>query len=300
MIYLIAASLFFAFSFGLIEEHLTNLDSNFVAWARMLFALLAFLPFATKRSLKAGLTERLLLIGAVQYGCTYIAYIYSFQFLEAHQVALFTIFTPLYVTFISDAYEKRFQVFYMGMALMAVAGAAVIKYSGVTVQEMLTGFILLQIANASFAFGQIEYRRLRRSFTDIMDREIFAMILLGALLVTTLATTVTGGWAGLTAFTGTQFWVLAYLGVVASGVGFFLWNMGAVKTNPGTLAVFNNLKIPVAIAVSIIVFGEETHLGRLIAGSLLMVIAIVMAERQSNHMLRMTQSQETDVAKPAS
>ena len=43
--------------------------------------------------------------------------------------------------------------------------------------------------------------------------------------------------------------VLVYLGIVASGIGFFLWNAGARRSAPGVLAVGNNLKIPLAAAV---------------------------------------------------
>jgi len=45
MIYLLIVSLIWAFSFGLIKGQLTGLDANFVAAARLVVSLAAFLPF---------------------------------------------------------------------------------------------------------------------------------------------------------------------------------------------------------------------------------------------------------------
>jgi drug/metabolite transporter (DMT)-like permease len=72
---------------------------------------------------------------------------------------------------------------------------------------------------------------------------------------------------------------LLYLGALASGIGFFGWNLGARKVNAGTLAVFNNLKIPLAVGVSLTVFGEHTDLPRLIGGATFMLLALYLSER---------------------
>ena len=62
---------------------------------------------------------------------------------------------------------------------------------------------------------------------------------------------------------GGQVLVLLYLGLLASGVGFFLWNVGATRVSAGTLAVFNNVKIPLAVVVSLLFFAEQTDWLRL-------------------------------------
>jgi drug/metabolite transporter (DMT)-like permease len=71
---------------------------------------------------------------------------------------------------------------------------------------------------------------------------------------------------------------LLYLGTIASGLGFFLWNAGAVRVNPATLAIFNNLKIPLATVIAILVFGETAAPGRLVPGLILMLLALAWAE----------------------
>jgi drug/metabolite transporter (DMT)-like permease len=74
-----------------------------------------------------------------------------------------------------------------------------------------------------------------------------------------------------------QWATIAYLGAVASGAGFFLWNVGAARVNAGALAAFNNAKIPLGIACSILVFGETADLARLFAGGALMAFGVWVA-----------------------
>jgi len=278
MKYLIIVSLIWAFSFGLIKTcligSLSGIDPTFVAWARMVIALPVFLPFLRLKQLSRPLVVRLLVIGGVQYGMMYISYLQSYRYLEAYQVALFTIFTPLYVTLINDIHTRRFQPGSLGVAGLAVIGAAVITYQSTSMKGILTGFCLMQLSNLCFAYGQIEYKRLRTSFSHLKDHQVYGLLYLGAAAVTAVATTLIGGWGSLPALDLRQIGTLLYLGLLASGLCFFWWNKGAVLTNAGTLAVFNNLKIPLAVAVSLLVFGESANLIRLISGGAIILIAI--------------------------
>ncbi len=286
MIYLIIVSLIWAFSFGLIKSYLTGLDPNFVAWARMMLASILFLPLLRWKGLAPLIMGRLFFIGAVQYGLMYCSYLFSFQYLEAYQIALFTIFTPIYVTIINDFYKKKFQVYFLGAALMAVFGAALIRYQNINLSGVIIGFLLMQFSNLCFAFGQIEYRQVRLQFPQIKDHEVFALLYLGAVVVTTIMTTLTGGWDHLDQLEATEISALLYLGLLPSGVGFFLWNKGATLSNAGTLAVFNNLKIPLAILCSLIFFGESTDIPRLLLGGGIMIFAVFIAERKSGETAR--------------
>ena len=292
MIYLLIVSLIWAFSFGLIKSYLTGLDPNFVAWARMTLALPLFLPLLRWKGLSLLIVGRLILIGAVQYGLMYCSYLFSFQYLEAYQIALFTIFTPIYVTIINDLYKKRFQVYFLGAALLAVFGAALIRYQGIELSGVITGFLLMQFSNACFAFGQIEYRQVRLRMTHLKDHEVFAFLYLGAVVVTTIMTTLTGGWYHLDQLNTTEISSLLYLGFLPSGIGFFLWNKGATLSNAGTLAVFNNLKIPLAVFCAILFFGESTDIPRLILGGGIMIFALVLAERKSGRIVKKSKSQK--------
>ena len=73
--------------------------------------------------------------------------------------------------------------------------------------------------------------------------------------------------------------LLAYLGIVASGLGFFLFNAGARRSSLPVLAVLNNAKIPLAVVVSVVVFGETIDLARTALGILLFLPALYLAGR---------------------
>lgn len=279
MIYLIITSLIWSFSFGLLKGNLSDLDPSFVAWARLAIALPFFLVFFRLKFLTPRLAIHLFFLGALQYGLLYSCYTEAFRYLDSYQVALFIIFMPIYVTIFDNVYKRRIDWFNFGMALLAVIGAAIIKYQkDVPFNHLILGFVLMQISNICFAFGQIEYRRLRRHYTQIKDRQVYALLFLGAVALTSFTTTWRGGWGSFELLTLTHIWTLLFLGVLATGLGFFLWNVGAVKTHAGLLAVMNNIKIPLAVFISITLFGEQADILRLILGGGIMISAVLLSE----------------------
>jgi drug/metabolite transporter (DMT)-like permease len=280
MLYLFFVSLLWAFSFGLIKGGLSGLPSSSVAFLRLLIAFAAFVPFLRLRRLQPGGAARLLLTGAVQYGLMYVAYIQAFQYLKAYEIALFTVFTPIYVTLINDLFKRRLNLSALGAVGLAIAGGIVIKYQQLDSPTLWRGFALMQAANICFAFGQIFYRRTMAALPDRpSDLQVFGLLYLGAALTAALATA-GSDW---TAFelTFKQGGILLYLGVIASGLGFFLWNFGARRVSAGALAVFNNLKIPLGILVSVLVFGEKAEWIRLSAGGALMAAALIIKEKSA-------------------
>lgn len=277
MTYLLTVSLLWAFSFGLIETHLSSLDSNLVAFLRLALSLVIFLPFLRARAVPGRTAAWLVACGAVQFGVMYALYIASYGYLRAYEVALFTILTPLYVTLLNDALRRRFDKRNLEAALLAVVGTGVVVFEDVHRAGLLAGFLLVQLANVCFALGQVWYRRLVTEPGLGRDAGVFAWLYLGAVLIT--APLGIAGAQALPDLTATQWLVLAYLGVVASGLGFFLWNVGARRVNAGTLAVFNNLKIPLGIVVALLVFGESADLPRLALGGVVILLALWWARR---------------------
>lgn len=281
MNYLIISSLVWAFSFGLIKANLSNLDPSFVTWMRMLFALLIFTPFLRMNTVTKLQSLKLMVIGAIQYGVMYLCFLRAFQYLDAYQAALFATATPIYVILFDDLFSRKFNVYYMKIALIAVLGGAVIYYNNLNKPGILQGFLLVQMADICFAFGQVAYKRLRQGAPKLNDFHIYGLLFWGALLVATVATTVSYGWHSMLDMTIRQLLVLVYLGAIASGICFFLWNKGAVLVNTATLAVFNNLKAPLAITVSLVFFNESTNVPRLVVGLALIIAALVLAERHA-------------------
>ena len=74
-----------------------------------------------------------------------------------------------------------------------------------------------------------------------------------------------------------QWWLLAYWGVIASGVCFFLWNYGARRVTPVKLAIMNNLKIPLAALISLLLFREQPNMFLLALGCLLILSSFLIA-----------------------
>ena len=278
MTYLILVSFVWAFSFPLIKGYLTGLDPNFVSFARMLLSLLVFLPFLKLRGVEMPMGLKLAFTGAVQFGLMYIAYITSFQYLPAHTIVLLTTTTPLFITLFNDVHSRKFNALIFVAALMAFIGGAVIKYPDQPLRASLMGILLVQLSNLAFAFGQLYYKQLAAKHASWSDRSVFGFLYLGAVIITALFSMFTTPFSRIQVSTP-QVLVLVYLGFIASGVCFFLWNKGARFVNEGMLAIMNNLKIPLGIIASLILLGESTDYLRLVIGFGLMVGAAYLCER---------------------
>jgi len=262
MPYLAAVSFIWAFSFGLIGSRLSGVDPFFVASVRLGLATLLLLPFFRWQRLRAGDSWRLPLYGAMQFGLMYVAYIKAFQYLPSHLVALFSVLTPVYVVLIHDLRRGVFTPRYLGAALLSVIGAAVIRAKGGESGALWIGFGLMQLAGLGFAFGQVAYRDWKRRRPGQPDRECFALLLVGGLLSALISSLILGDWTALDV-SPSQWQALLYLGLVASGTGFFLWNKGAATVSPGVLAAFNNALVPLAVLCSLFIFGEAEGFSRI-------------------------------------
>lgn len=281
MPYLLLVSLIWAFSFGLTKGKLAGLDTSFISAARLALALLVFLPFFRFRGLNARLVAALVAIGAVQFGVMYLALNASYRYLQAYEVVLFTIATPILVTLFADALDRTLRPRALLAAALAVAGGAVITLRSSTLQPTLVGLALVQLSNAAFAVGQVAYQRLRRTHTALRDRDIFALLYVGATAVAAVALLVRPGSVP-TTLTSTHILTLLYLGVLASGICFFLWNVGATRVTSGTLAVMNNAKAPLGVAVSLLFFGETAPLLPLLASLGLLGLALWLARSRTS------------------
>lgn len=290
MLYLLLASCIWAFSFGLIGNALAGVSPAIVAAVRLALAFVVMLPFLRRHSIAD--TLRLAAIGAVQFGLMYLCYNASFTCLRSHEVALLTVLTPVYVTLLHDARQGRLAVRALLAALVAVFGAWVVLGRGALLPGSLRGFSLVQASNVCFALGQVAYRdwALRRASPPIgsprrvadvwTDAHAMGWLYLGGMLAA--LPWAWHDWAGATVAVSARQWlVILYLGLVASGLGFFLWNAGARRTAPGLLAVFNNLKIPLAAGISLLVFGERGDPVRLLLGLALLLAAVWICQSSS-------------------
>ena len=286
MIYLAIVSLLWAFSFGLIGSALSGVDSFFTATIRLGCATLLFLPFLRAKEIVRIDRVRLVLIGAIQFGVMYACYMRAFQYLPSHLVAIFSIITPVYVVIVHDLRQRTFSSRYLIAALLSVLGAAAIKAKTIPTGDFWIGFGLMQAAGIAFAYGQVAYRDWKRNNPQTKDRSVFALLAMGGTACAGIAGVLLSDWSTLEV-KADQWKSILYLGFVASGLGFFLWNKGASKSNPGTLAAFNNAVVPLAVLCSLFVFGESQSIDmengiRLALGSTLILGALVVSQRTKN------------------
>lgn len=278
MAYLIFVTVLWAFSFSLIGVYLSGeVDSDFAVLSRVLLAGAVFLPLTRWRGVPHRLAFGTLVVGMLQFGLTYLCLYRSFDYLTVPEVLLFTVTTPLYVTLIDDALSGRFSPVALLAAVMAILGAGVMRYDGVT-EQFLTGLALIQLANFTFAAGQVGYKHLTsRVPTPVPAWRTFGFFYLGALVVSGPSFFVFGD-ATMLPDSAVEWSVLAWLGLAASGLGLFLWNRGACAVDGGTLAVMNNVLIPAGLVVNLLIWNRDADLGRLAIGS-----AVIAASLYFNH-----------------
>lgn len=271
---LLAVTLLWAFSFSLIGVYLAGqVDAWFSVLMRVALATLVFIPFLKLRQIEAKIALQLMVCGALQLGIMYGFYYQSFLYLSVPEVLLFTVMTPLYVTLLNDILDKRFNIGFAISALLAILGAVAIRYQGVD-SGFIKGLLIVQGANICFAAGQVGYKRvIEKQRPDLSQRTVFGWFFIGALAVVIPCFLLLGNPEKLP--TTTQQWlILTYLGIIASGIGYFAWNKGATLVDIGTLAVANNLLIPAGILVNVLFWNRDADIVRLAIGGGIILLAL--------------------------
>ena len=109
----------------------------------------------------------------------------------------------------------------------------------------------------------------------INQKAVFAWFFIGAFCVASICYLVFGDPNKLPS-THLQWGVLVYLGVIASGIGYFAWNKGATLVNVGALAIMNNLLIPLGIIVNLVIWNRDADIARLAFGGSLIVLSLFL------------------------
>lgn len=273
---LIGVTLMWAFSFSLIGVYLAGqVDAWFSVLMRVALATVIFLPFLKLRQIEAKVALQLMVCGAFQLGIMYGFYYQSFLYLSVPEVLLFTVMTPIYITLLNDLLERRLNIGFIISSLLAVIGAVTIRYQGID-EGFLKGFLIVQGANLCFAAGQVGYKRtMAKERTDLPQRTVFGWFFIGALAVVIPCYLMLGNPEKLPT-TPLQWSILTYLGIVASGLGYFAWNKGATQVSVGTLAVANNLLIPAGIVVNVVFWNRDADIFRLALGGGIILLALVV------------------------
>lgn len=278
MALLIITTVLWAFSFSLYGEYLAgHIDSYFSVLMRVGLAALVFLPFLRTRGHGLKTIGLYMLVGAMQLGIMYMLSFRAYLYLTVSELLLFTVLTPLYITLIYDLMSRRrLRWGYALSALLAVIGAGIIRYDQIT-NHFWTGLLLVQLSNISFAIGMVGYKRLMET-RPMPQHNAFAWFYLGAFLVAVVAWFALGNVQKLPE-TNLQWSILVFLGVVASGIGYFMWNYGATQVDAGTLGIMNNMHVPAGLLVNLAIWQEQPHWPSFILGGSVIVASLWVHRR---------------------
>ena len=258
MAYLIAISILWSFSFGIIKYGLAGIDSSFISFTRNLIALTFFSSVTIYNIKKFSFDLKLVGIGALQFGLMYIFYIESYQYLPAYLIATFTITTPIYVV-LASKYLNGNSLNRNGIyaILLVIIGSYLMRFNSLNLKDYMLGFVLIQCANIFFATGQILFKKWNDKNKDKDIVHNFSQSFFGAALITSIFYFL--GSSESTILTQSNLFSLLFLGIISSGIGFLMWNIGATKVSAEKLAIMNNAVIPIAIFNSYLIFGEEIN-----------------------------------------
>lgn len=288
MPYLIAVTVLWAFSFSLIGQYLAGqVDSDFAVLIRVAIAAAVFIPFTRWRGLPWRLLGGLWLAGALQFGVTYLCLYRSFSVLTVPEVLLFTVLTPIYVTLLDDSLAKRFNVWALVAALIAVGGGIIIRFERIE-GDYLIGFLLLQLANLTFAAGQVLCRQLLARYPTRQPlHRFFGHFFLGALLLAAPSFMLFGDASRLPHST-LQWGVLVWMGLFATALGMFWWVKGSTQVDAGTLAIMNELHVPAGLVVNLLIWNRDANLPKLALGGTV-ILASLWLNRMGRKMGRRAQ-----------
>ena len=281
MFYLGIVTILWAFSFSLIGEYLAGqVDSDLAVLMRVAIAAALFIPFTRWRGLPRRLLGGFWLAGALQFGVTYLCLYRSFSVLTVPEVLLFTVLTPIYVTLLDDGLSRRFNPWSLLAVLVAVGGGIILRFEKIE-GDYLIGFLLLQLANVTFAAGQVLCRQLLARYpTQQPLHRFFGHFFLGAMLLAIPSFLLFGNAARMP-HTALQWGVLVWMGVFATALGMYWWVKGSTLVDAGTLAIMNELHVPAGLLVNVLIWNHDANLGKLALGG-----SVILASLWINRMGR--------------
>lgn len=272
MVYLIAISILWSFSFGIIKYGLAGIDSSFISFARNVIALTFFSSVTIYNIKKFSFDLKLVGIGALQFGLMYIFYIESYQYLPAYLIATFTITTPIYVV-LANKYLNGNSLNRNGIyaILLVIIGSYLMRFNSLNLEDYMLGFVLIQCANIFFATGQILFKKWNDKNKDKDIVHNFSQLFFGATLITSIFYFLGSSESAI--LTQSNLFSLLFLGIISSGIGFLMWNIGATKVSAEKLAIMNNAVIPIAIFNSYLIFGEDINFIQFFPGLIFFYLA---------------------------
>lgn len=263
---LLVVTIIWSFSFGLIGHYLVGKVDTFIAiFIRFFLGFLTLVFFTKKDDFLSKSYLKTIVVGAFQVGLMYVFYFESFKYLQVSEVALFTTTTPFYIYLFSSIYNKKINWKFFPAVLIAIFGGVIIKFNGIG-NSFLKGLLFVQCANICFGLGQFVYKKWTVNEDDKKCLSTFSGFYLGAMIFIIPLILMYSNFSKMPS-TMVHYSTLLWLGIVASGVCYYLWNTGGKKVSDTTLAVMNNAVIPAAVIFEFVIWKTpQENWGRFIIG----------------------------------
>ena len=273
MRYLLFVTVLWAFSFNLIGEYLAGqVDSYFAVLTRVLLAGLVFLPLTRWRGVEPRFVGGVMLVGALQFGITYVCLYLSFNVLTVPEVLLFTVLTPVHVALFDDLLNRRFNFWAWPPRWWRCWARRSSATTGSPASSSRASCCCNWPTPPSPP-ARCCKRLVRKYPSELPQRQRFGYFFVGALLVALPAWLLFGDPQRLPA--GELQWgVLVWMGLLATALGQFWWNKGATEVDAGTLAVMNNLHVPVGLLLNLLIWNQHADLPRLALGGAVIVASL--------------------------
>ena len=267
MLFLVISSLIFSLSFSISKNFLSVFNPFVVAEIFCLSSSLFFLPFFRFGQLRMRNFFRLLWVGAIQFGVMYTSFQASLYFLKGHEVALLLLPTPIYLTILDAFFSKNWSLSrFLSVVVITLSVTVLMDFSQQFCFQW-QGVILTQICNVSFAAGQFFVKKFFHDHRSIIHYN--TILYFGAALV--CLPFAIYSYHFYPAMCAQDVTICMLYGIICCGFSHWFWNIGAVRVSTTILAIMNNLQIPLAIIVSVLIFGERIDYRRFIYS--LMIIA---------------------------
>ena len=252
-----------------------------LVWMRYVIAIVVLLGFMTGNKHAWYLSKRdwsrVALIGVIGYVLSITAQFIGTKLATAQLGSLITASTPAFMIIFAHYLlrERATRVKIMAL-VMALAGVLLIVGLGTQDASMRWGEGILGLAAVSWAWMSVLVKTLPSRYSSITVT-FYAMVL-AALLMTPVAFWQMP-WPRMTAVIGPRpelLWDIGYLGVVSTGVAFFLWNLGLKRVEAG-LAGFYLFFQPVVGGILGWLVLNEHFTWSFALGAVLIVVAVILA-----------------------
>lgn len=271
---LLTAAAIWGFAFVVVKNSLDVVPPTYMLAFRFSIAaiLLALICYRKLQNLKKGTIRNGAVLGFWLF-FSYLVQTIGCQYTTAGKNAFLTSAYVVIVPFLGWLlFRKRPDGFCMAAAFLAVIGMGMLSLQGDL--SVNIGDVLTLICAVGFAFHMIYIDRYAKSGDPVVLTIL--QLAFAALFSWILAPFLDGGFpAG--AFEADIIGAMLYLGIFSTMLGFLLQNVGQKYTPPNTASLLLSMESVFGVLFSALLLGERMT-GRMLAGCVLLFIAVLLAE----------------------